>query len=577
MPNTSPTIAFAFLPYGASLADDEPGPGRLVLDVGNALRPGVVDHHHLPAYTGSAANLVLLHPDFVSAAAVPAGQATTIVLHESPDLDCLIAAYFARSILQGAKLPPAGAALACYADAVDGGYQGMSFKNPFSLYAAYLQLAHRHSQYEWPRREDMWTKWVTEGLRVVEYVAAQVAAQQRSVLEIDAFNCPGLFGRRDRDDVRSDMERYAAKLAYPACAPRIVRLGLPSRFGGAMQVDGLLVRHVQDLGDPDRCIFFKDWARSDKERSPGRTGFTALSVASETAERRRAIISVKPDSGVSLRGLGGLLDQAESVARVAALGYDDRKQTADGVPIPKRPGCDNADPWYDGRAHAYTIVDAPRSGSFLSLARVEEIFLAYGNATDRADEEIPAAAELNSAGAPEDVGAEVCDAQADCDAQISRLSHLAQAGKATPRPARQADIFISYPRTRFSWTAEHLYAPLCEHYGKERIFFDVNSLRGGSGWLASLAEGVERCRVLLAVYCADYFKSPFCQWELQLAITRDPIGQNGVILPLWLEKTPLPAYCKLIHVEIDSADASTRFADTLLHRVDAHLHAQNST
>jgi hypothetical protein len=65
------------------------------------------------------------------------------------------------------------------------------------------------------------------------------------------------------------------------------------------------------------------------------------------------------------------------------LGADDRKtDPATGSRLLPRPGYDNADPWYDGRGHDYTIVDAPRSGTLLTADEIETIFLNFGNATD---------------------------------------------------------------------------------------------------------------------------------------------------------------------------------------------------
>ena len=90
---------------------------------------------------------------------------------------------------------------------------------------------------------------------------------------------------------------------------------------------------------------------------------------------RRCILSVTPDSGASLRGLGGLLDEAESDRRRQVYGEDDRViDPATGSRKPPRAGYDNADPWYDGRAHGFTIVDSPRSGTMLTADEIEEAF-----------------------------------------------------------------------------------------------------------------------------------------------------------------------------------------------------------
>jgi hypothetical protein len=42
-----------------------------------------------------------------------------------------------------------------------------------------------------------------------------------------------------------------------------------------------------------------------------------------------------------------------------------------------RPGYANSDPWYDGRAHGFTIVDSPRSGTLLTAAEIEAVFLEF--------------------------------------------------------------------------------------------------------------------------------------------------------------------------------------------------------
>jgi hypothetical protein len=83
-----------------------------------------------------------------------------------------------------------------------------------------------------------------------------------------------------------------------------------------------------------------------------------------------------------LRGLGGLLDAAEAERRRAVYGSDDRvTDPATGVAKAPRPGYTNADPWYDGRAHGHTIVDAPRAGTLLTADEIEAIFLRFGGAT----------------------------------------------------------------------------------------------------------------------------------------------------------------------------------------------------
>lgn len=538
-------VRFAFVGFGTR-AEVPPGrPDRLYLDVGNDLRPGVIDHHHLAAYQSSTAGLVVAHPDLVRDS-IPSDRDPAapfpIVLHADPDLDCVASAYLATAVLTTGQPPPGAEALARYVDCVDGGHIGLSQQYPFTLYAAYMLLAHRLALRTWRAPEDRWRACVVQALPLVEHVAAAVAGGGRSILEVDAFDCPGLFGPHDRAEIRKDLERYRAKLLDPRTRARTLRLRLPGQFGGTAEVDALLVRDVQDPDDPDRVLFFKDWARTDRARAPERDGFVALSVfmSRSVQGRPRCILSVRPDAGLSLRGLGARLDAAESARRRECHGVDDRiEDPRTHEPLPARPGYSNADPWYDGRAHADMIVDAPRSGTVLSADEIERQFLEYGSR--------PA-----SEAAPAELPPEVPDDPTGDDATLRQLTALVGAWRtvhgSSPGDAR-ADVFISYPHARMRWVEDQLYAPLQTRRPDLRIFLERQSMPGGVGWMAHLAEMVHRCRVFLPVYCAEYFQSDYCQWELQLALIRDPIGRKRIVIPVRLGSVALPPYCELIQAE----------------------------
>jgi hypothetical protein len=376
------SIRFAFTGLGER-APRWSGPrDRLFLDVGNDLRPGVIDHHHLTAYAGSTAGLVLAHPALLDGAVVPTRRPDapfTIVVHARPDLDCVASAYLATAYLAVQALPPGAEALARYVDLVDAGGPGFTLARPFTLYAAYQHLADRLGRRAWDSEAAQWQECVRQGLLLVGYVVGAVARGQ-ALPDVDAFACPGLFGPADRDEVRRDVERYRRKLAEPRTQARVAVFHLPGRFGGVADVEALLVRDVQNAGEPDRCVFFKDWARSDAEHSSG-GGFVALSVFHTEGphQLRRCILSVRPDAGVTLRGLGAQVDDAEAARRRQVHGVDDRvTDPVTGEPKPARPGYGNADPWYDGRAHGFTIVDSPRSGTLLTADEIEEIFLRFG-------------------------------------------------------------------------------------------------------------------------------------------------------------------------------------------------------
>ena len=99
------------------------------------------------------------------------------------------------------------------------------------------------------------------------------------------------------------------------------------------------------------------------------------------------------------------------------------------------------------------------------------------------------------------------------------------------------------------------------------FFFDRESLSGGVVWLAHLADSVDHCRVFLPVYCEEYFQSDYCQWELQLALVRDPLGRRRIVVPVMLGPVAMPSYSVLIQAE----DATRPDFLERLVRVLAHI------
>lgn len=540
-PISREAVRFEFLGHGDRV-EPRAKTDRIAIDVGNHLGPGVLDHHHLAAYSGSTTGLVLHHPELIDAAVRPRRRVRdpfTIIVHADPDLDCAAAAYLVLSRLTTGSLAAGAETLASYVDQVDQGRLGASPERPFSLYCAYQMLGHRLGLRSWTAPEDRWREWLLAGLRLVEFALSRSVQDEVSLTDVDAFDCPGLFGAPDRAEVTGDLERYRSKLSDPVVRARSLQLRLPRHFGGMAEVPALLVRDVQQPEDPNRCLFFKDWARTDAVLAPSGPGFVALSVylSGLGARHPRCILSVGPDRGVSLRGLGERLEQAEAGERVRRYGADDRvEDPVTHVRKPPRPGYANADPWYDGRGHGYTIVDAPRSGTLLAADRVEEILCEFGSAADAGPRILPDERSASSEGSEQTLG---------------ELSFLVQAWQReqVQLPAGHADVFISYPRAREQWVRAQVYQPLKDALPDLRVFFDVDALRSGIQWFAMLAAAVAQCRLFIPIYCPEYFASDFCQWELQLALVRDPIGRAGLVAPILLEPVELPPYCALIQAD----------------------------
>lgn len=572
------SICFDFTGYDHQVDVARSPDDRLYLDCGNALGPGVIDHHQLPAYHGSTTGLIVLHPELVSGslrADREVNDPFTIVLHQQPDLDCLTSAYLAVCLLCDGTVPTGADAMARYVDDIDTGQPGFSLDRPFTLYTAYLLLVNDLCGHD----RTLWHDLIEKGLQVVEFALGRVAADGVSILDVDAFECASVFRARDRREVQLDRDRYFDKLAPTSSSCRRYKLRLPCVFGGTQEVDALFARDVQNVDDPNRCIYFKDWARTDFENSPAGQGFQALSVfvpespgaesddstgrRSTSAQVRRCILSVTPSSGVTLKGLGAQLELAESECRIKQLGVDDRViDRKTGQSLPKRPGYDNADPWYDGRGHNYTIVDSPRSGTRLEAEQIENVFAQFGNrmADDAEPFWVPSPGDDSDSRFGDPSERQPAGGSGN---DIAQMSALVKQWQVKNRRAFDditlPEIFISYSRKKLDWVEANVVAPMIYEFGDGQIFFDKRSLQGGMSWLSELADGVMRCRLFIPVFCPPYFRSDFCQWELQLAITRDPTGQKRIVLPVMLEESELPAFCKLIQVQaVEGADFSAR-------------------
>jgi serine/threonine protein kinase len=394
-------IVFEFVDDGALAPALLSGRNRLFLDVGiplrdgkmgqhpevgcNALRDGVIDQHANTLHTGSTSSLVRNRPDLVQAAVasvIPPGEHFTIVLHESPDLDCVASAHLAIELLTSGKFPKGDDVLAQYVDGVDEGSIGMSPSMPHSLYPAFSRLVERFGP-----SPVSWGELVSKGVELVDFALKDAVRTGQSLLEVDAFACPGMFGEEDRKAIQDDRDRYERKLTDPATRARFARLRLPSQLQGTVEVEALFARDVQNVNDPHRCLYFEGWARNDEKRCPNRRGFEALCIfgTDNTGQHCSCTISVTPLSPGSLRGLGGLLESAESARRRERYGVDDRVKASDsGEAEPREEGSKNTDPWHDGHEDQNAIVKAPRSGTVLTADELECALLQFGHAAESA-------------------------------------------------------------------------------------------------------------------------------------------------------------------------------------------------
>jgi len=359
-----PTVRYEFVPWGISL---EPQAGRIAVDVGNKLLPGVIDHHQPDADHGCAASLIVREPSLVldHLTRFPTDD-LTVLMHIYPDLDCVIASYLVRALFRKGSLPTGAPYLAQIASAVDAATLPRELAVSVGLPSVYLaSCALLARSRDWTTPGDLFDAQLRRGLDLLDHVLGRLlsdgdryADAPLPLASADLFAGEHPF-IAEVTLLFEDLGRYAQDLEHGTVA----RIAVLDRAEASIEeVDCLTV------ADP-ASILLKSIARADASHSPRGLGFEALHVIyrDRLDDGDRQVISVAPDRKLSLRGLGTALERAERARRADILWIREGP--------PRWPDVDNADPWYDGRnpLHRYTIVDSPGRGTVLDETEVGEI------------------------------------------------------------------------------------------------------------------------------------------------------------------------------------------------------------
>lgn len=343
-------IEYQFADYGTPF---EPMPGRVVLDVGMRLAPGVLDHHHPEAEPECSASLVVAHPELVLDHIRPGGRepegTLTFVTHKLPDFDALAAIFLARRLIERGEIDPAMRALAAYTKIVDSSALPPDLDLAATPYGVLRALFAGAKSGE----DEINRARIEEGLKFMRHLHAR-ASEGAELMENR-----GLFQGIDRYEraVRKVGEDHQNYLADAARSPKF-RITLPLLDGsGRRTVDGLNVTSP-------RCFLLKEWARRDRVYAPSGRGFAFVMCRYGDS---RFIIGVDPAAGVNLRGLGGILNALET-ARRSELGR------------PEGP------PWFEGDSAFFRqrIVDSPRDDSVLTPEAVFDAVRNFGRVEDAA-------------------------------------------------------------------------------------------------------------------------------------------------------------------------------------------------
>ena len=347
---------FSFVNYGEDLV---PSPDSIVVDVGMKMVPGVIDHHHPQAEAECASSLVVKHPRLVldHIPAPPPGEtpsaprAVTLVTHRLPDFDAVCALFLVIRLLERRDVDPGMLMLAEYAKIVD------SASLPKSLDLAstpHTILRALFSQIRNPTEDENNTHRIREGLKFMKFLHERAEQGQDLLQNRQLFVGVDRYERAMRR-AEEDYFQYLEDIRSAEQAELFLPL-IPSAGRGRKRVDGLFIRR-------SRSFLLKEWARLDRIHPSQNNGFTFLLSSTGPG---RFMLGVDVEHGVTLKGLGPLLDSRETEAR---------RQL-------NRP-FDN--PWYDGTCAFFEnrIVVSPRDGSVLAYEDVIEEVKKFSSLTRR--------------------------------------------------------------------------------------------------------------------------------------------------------------------------------------------------
>ncbi len=341
-----------FVPMGF-VADPEAG--VVYLDSGNRVDFGVIDHHTGEGSVHSTCQLLVERPNLLLGHLQ--GVPESLIgfrMHGDPDIDCAASFYAACELLTREHCrTELLKTLADYVSLVDQGMIPHPEHLADSLYGVFM--VHQQRVLKARGKGDPLGKdrdLLEAGLRVIDAALFLLEdSGSRDLSEVFAYR-PAWFAE-ERRRIAEDFARYREDLENPNSMAFTVRVNV----AGSQDRKTVPALWLERPGSD----FFKHWARTDR-RAPEGKGYPFMVVDWSNDGKNRFVISIDPESGYHLEGLGKLLEQKETAKR-ATLG---RPRPLE----PRRWPADNADPWYFGQGHGYTIIDAPHRGTVLTAAEV---------------------------------------------------------------------------------------------------------------------------------------------------------------------------------------------------------------
>jgi hypothetical protein len=375
-------VAFDFIPQGAVIVVSDDGQyfiyddnrndikkwdsnNTIILDTGNKLHPGIIDHHQPGSESGSVASVISIDAHKYLGHLIGKKE-ITIVTHHNPDFDAIASCYLTKKFLTNQALNDLDALFATYVNEVDSGKITMDPRFPLSIASIINAINHEFKDEHFSQKN---IKILNEGLRFIEEVYRLLESDQNLWGESFLVNMEGF--EIYWNTIKNDVDEYQKDFRERSETDTLYLLNRETNVLDL--VDFILTKNPQSF-------LWKYWARGDTLNSPNGDGFIFTCALYDIEDKKRAIIANDPTTPYNLQGLGVLLDSMEIKSLIKA------GESIEDLIKEKRDGFCRNNPWYDGRGgHNYTIIDAPRGFSkltgdeILMTIKANELWLKIGD------------------------------------------------------------------------------------------------------------------------------------------------------------------------------------------------------
>ena len=111
----------------------------------------------------------------------------------------------------------------------------------------------------------------------------------------------------------------------------------------------------------------------------------------------------------------------------------------------------------------------------------------------------------------------------------------------------QYDVFLSYNNRDRTWVEQLATSIESEQYGSRslKVFLDELDIIPGKNVIQAIENGLETARYVCPILSENSIDAEWPNMEWSIAISKDPSGSKGTIIPIWLGGCDIPPSLKI--------------------------------